>query len=356
MSFQELQADGEASAALQARKLSLLHSLVEQFESLGHGGSCAVVHGLTPDGVVGRDVDFIVDTARCGFLADIAVQHFLNRGMQVARMDVPRGVLVFIASLEPSDFFCFEVDLAVGFDWFLINLIRTPSRNDVYTVSGVPCARWGGFAKRLLLQFLCGQISKYRRAEKAHEFRVFPEEKEEARRGLIGLFGKNNASALLSAIEAEDWAWFERHRRHYQLCLIFRSLLRSPWKIVLGAAKRYRIIRDLAMLPPSSPRVFFSPDEQGGFSQFWKEFKQFALEHSVFHTVVYHPVSGANDLARLQRSFGDWVRQPLVLHCFPLVSGFCDDKYSLVINWMQTTPEQAVLEVARKHFEILETI
>jgi hypothetical protein len=275
--------------------------------------------------------------------------------MRATKQVVPKGILVFTAELSPSGFFAFEVDFAVSFDWFLFTLVNAPSRDDFYHVGGLRCEKWGGFAKRLLMQFLCGQISKYRRTDKIGDFQIFAEEADSVRLNMSRLFGPRRAARFFHAVEALDWNWFSANQRKYQLAFIARHLCLNPVRIVPAAVRRLRLKRALDDAPKVSPDVYFRSAGRDDLSPYWKRFEQTLTERYVFHSVSYHDVADANELQSIQKQVLS-AQRSLSLHCFPYFEGFAEDGGAVVIDMARTTPESAAVQVAAKHFDMLDGV
>lgn len=279
------------------KRMQIIAALCLHLRMAGASEHFAIVHGLTPDGKLGRDVDFLVDAQSLGLVVGNACDYFEKIGFVTSQYNVVRGLLLFAYDRE-DPLNAVEVDFATCFSWSFIPLVggaRAPV--DLVEIGGIPFATWGGFAKRVLIQYLSGQINKYRSPNKIQELKIFEHEKNVVEARLSKLFGSLAAESLCTAIMAQDWRWLEANLLRLRIRLLSRSLLNLGFanlRVVRNAAKFWKWSRH----PPQ-----FAPDVvlQGGAAskhhdEWLRQFEGILADRYIFTKTIRLKADSDSDL------------------------------------------------------------
>lgn len=238
-------------------KLQHIKALFAYLSEQGYDQRFGIVHGVSPDGEMGRDVDLIVVKKDKENIVKAAEDFFTQQGFCVGQYDVVRGRLMFVVSCE-SPRIGFEVDFADTFSWSIFPLFRRKVKIETALIDSMPYAMWEAFSKRILLQFLSGQIVKYARSDKAGEMTVFEHESLVVRDQLEKVFGTRDAPLFLDAIENKNWAWLAQHLLRFRLRFLGYGMSHYPLQAIQTVLAAFRFCIWKKTRPQFAPDVLLT--------------------------------------------------------------------------------------------------
>ncbi len=238
-------------------KLQHLKALFDYLSEQGYGHRFGIVHGVSPNGEMGRDVDLIVAKGDKEGIVKAAEAFFTQQGFRVGQYDVVRGRLMFVVSCE-NPRIGFEVDFAEGFSWSVFPLFQRQRKIETALINSMPYAIWEAFSKRILLQFLSGQIGKYARSEKTGEMALFEHEVLVVRAQLEKVFGTRDARLFLHAIENKNWAWLTHHLLRLRIRFLGYGMRHYPLLAIQTISAAFRFFVWKKIRPQFAPDVLLT--------------------------------------------------------------------------------------------------
>lgn len=338
-------------------KLQHLKALFVYLSEQGYDHRFGIVHGLSPNGEAGRDVDLIVAKGTKDDIVKVAEAFFTRQGFRVGQYDVVRGRLMFVVSCE-SPRLGFEVDFAEVFSWSIFPLFQRQRIIQTALIDSVPFAMWEAFSKRILLQFLSGQIAKYARADKAGEMKLYEHEARVVRSQLETVFGKRDAHLFLHAIENKNWAWLTHHLFRLRVRFLGYGLRHYPLHAIQTISAAFRFILWKKSRPQFAPDILMTDigESNAGYKSWVDSFSEALKAKYVFTHIVELDCSSRTALRRSRAIF---VRSRVLLPLFVLhgqhAGSLKKGRVQLPFEIGRVLPEVAAEQTMYAHVEMLST-
>jgi len=196
------------------------------------GISYSVVHGLEkfPE-EIGRDLDIFVEKKNINNCIKLTQEIVAQKNLYTNYHKTLWGhyyLFIFKKETKPIELIL-EIDLIAHYQWatYLFALKPKP----LFRKNGFKIDPWASFIKRILLQILSGNYSKFK--QKPYEFDITTQEKETIESKLKLVLGKNLSGKFLKLLYEKDIKGLKQLRPSLKKTLILRSFLR-PLKFLLG--------------------------------------------------------------------------------------------------------------------------
>ena len=336
------------------KKLSDIALLFSNYKQAGLNGKVAVIHGLTPDGQLGRDIDIITSKELVSNVINLTCDFFQANNFKVIRNSVPWGDIIIGFKTNPQDeYHALEVDVNAEFFWGLTSIIRINGEIDTYSVENIPCARWEGFAKRILLQFLSGNIEKYNTPDKTDELTIYAEEKNIVSQRLSRIFGDSMAGKLILALEKKDWIWLREDYCKYGLRFSLWSLLTSPVGFLRNILLRLKIIRFKQTATQKTPDVICINDNKEKAEVFCSNVKSFLQQNYIFSSINIIYIETEDEFRKAKKSYK--LKQQMIGLCIFKTKEKCEfmkSNYGLYFDPDCINYKDAAKQIIDKHYQL----
>ncbi|MEI6891609.1 MAG: hypothetical protein V5783_05500 [Pontiella sp.] len=331
----------------------VLHDLVSCLNSQGFEGSYAVVHGVDPEGRLGRDVDIHTPLSMRGKHVDAICDFFKDRGVRVCHQKTPWSDVIIGFDLSDG-VFSLEVDIISEHFWGWARLIRGSEAIPSQTFNDIPLACWDSFAKRVLVQFLSGNILRYNNPEKLHELCIFPHEKWSVSAQLSHIFGETKARNLELAINEKKWKWFAENRLKYGSRLLFWSLIFALPGVFRAVRLRVHAFCWGYIARQKTPDIMCVADDELQAAKFCSELKAALQECYIFSPIEIHPLDENSAVKKRKQAFRQNQRKTgLLIFYAQRGEAKIDRKDSLCLDAGQVRCKDAVLAIVEKHAALL---
>lgn len=148
-----------------------------------------VAHGLEnfPESI-GRDIDVLVEEKYIDKIKDITIRHLQENGWHVKCIKKPWAYWIMFFKKRNGKYFGFEIDFFSRMSWATFLLVNGPGNTVIR--NNVRLSSWGGFVKRVLIQFLTGNFQRLR--ERPNELTIYEYEKAAVNKNLADLLEELN--------------------------------------------------------------------------------------------------------------------------------------------------------------------
>lgn len=334
-----------------SRKVDLLNALCQRLNDQGYSGCFAATHGVSPDGRIGRDVDFLVSPFIFRAIAQSAKSFFRESGLSVCEKFNVFGRIVIVTDTS-NDLFSLEVDFFTELDWVAFHVIRGSKNIETYQVHQIPCAKWESFAKRVFLQFLAGNISKFHTLGRKRELAVYDQERHSVQLAMEKLLGTNLATEFIQAIDSQSFEWLEKKRWRCQMQFLLRKLSGGMREIPSVWKKKFRYAIWIRSAPFATPNVCFhnvGPDFESTY------FRSFQNLLNTRHIFVDIKLVNKDESEPPRRSMAAG-RRFLTLYCFTRLPTHWNPLTDVMIDTQTIDPREAALLTVKSHRWMLEKL
>jgi hypothetical protein len=335
-------------------KLTDIEKLFKYYDNAGLKNQIAVIHGLSPTKQLGRDIDVLTNNINEKNVINLTCLFLQETNFKVIKHSVPWGTIII--GLKNTDLgapYSLEIDINVEFFWGLTSITRTNKLIDTYNVSNIPCAKWESFIKRILLQFLSGNLAKYNSEEKQSELAIYKDEKDIVEQKLNKIFGKSMADSFCQAIRAQNWSWFKANCFNYRIRFSAWSLINHPTGLFRNLLLRLKVQIYKHMSPQTVPDVCCTGDDVDKLKVFCDDIKDFLSSHYVFSSIESYNLEDETQLQSIKK---DNKLKQRMLGLFIFYSEkdetYQNSRYSIHFDITTINYQEAAKKIIEKHYQL----
>ena len=256
---------------------------------------------------------------------------------------------------EPS-LFSIEIDLNEEFFWGIGHFIRGSDNMNSFVVKNIPFAIHEGFYKRIILQFLSGNIEKYKDEKKHHEFCIYEYEEKNVKNLVHKVFGEDFSSALFDAMHERCWQWFQNNKLMARIKFLQYQIFNHPSAIYRNMIRRIRVLIWKFNSQKTVPELALIGDSAEEILSFKNEFIKI-LE--LFPYKIINVIDLNSDRSYLSFKNKYRIQQRLLgilIYCCSDINIVPDDKIVLKVDVNEFSPKEVLNLLITKHTNIVKKL
>ncbi len=178
---------------------------------------------------IGRDLDILVDVKDFSVIAELSKNCLKSAGWDVVIIELPWNVKQIVGSKAVEcGVVAVEFDFITYLTWHGVGLLPLLfDASDVEMRDGLPCALWGGFVKRTLIQCLTGNWEKVQK--RIDECRLAGAEIKTVPSRLASLVGENISQCFLEALEEGNVEELKKRTDRVRKTLLKKYILKKEF-------------------------------------------------------------------------------------------------------------------------------